>query len=139
MKSDQTETVTQQYSGQGATKSCPLIKLSRVRAPPSAPRPDGGPKSLRSPCCGLAIHKIPNPTLIKLRKYSGTPSRFRGAWSILFAPDKVLGSVGGTVDSESALRSAGTPLSRVRAPSPAPWPDGGRPESLRSPYCGLAI
>ncbi|GFN95579.1 hypothetical protein PoB_002208500 [Plakobranchus ocellatus] len=35
--------------------------LSRVRAPPSALRPDGGPKSLRSPCCGLAIYK--NPTL----------------------------------------------------------------------------
>ncbi|GFO38939.1 hypothetical protein PoB_006544400 [Plakobranchus ocellatus] len=39
---------------------------------------------------------------------------------------------------ESALRSAGTLLSRVRAPLPAPWPDGG-PESLRSPCCGLAI
>ncbi|GFO32817.1 hypothetical protein PoB_005932200 [Plakobranchus ocellatus] len=39
------------------------------------------------------------------------------------------GSVGGTVARESALRSAGTPLSRVRTPSPAPWPDGG-PESL---------
>ncbi|GFN78836.1 hypothetical protein PoB_000534200 [Plakobranchus ocellatus] len=45
--------------------------------------------------------------------------------------------VGGTVDSESALRSAGTLLSRVRAMPPAPWPDGG-PESLRSPCCGLA-
>ncbi|GFN95789.1 cnpolydom [Plakobranchus ocellatus] len=44
----------------------------------------------------------------------------------------------GTVASESALRSAGTYLSRVRAPSPAPWPDGG-PESLRASYCGLAI
>ncbi|GFO49839.1 hypothetical protein PoB_007634400 [Plakobranchus ocellatus] len=48
------------------------------------------------------------------------------------------GGVGGTVASESALRSAGTILSRVRAPPPAPWPDGG-PESLRSPCCGLAI
>ncbi|GFO10960.1 hypothetical protein PoB_003746500 [Plakobranchus ocellatus] len=46
--------------------------------------------------------------------------------------------VGGTVASESALRSAGTLLSRVRAPPPASWPDGG-PESLRSPCCGLAI
>ncbi|GFN95883.1 hypothetical protein PoB_002238900 [Plakobranchus ocellatus] len=36
--------------------------LSRVRAPPSAPRPDGGLKSLRSPCCGLALYKNPNPT-----------------------------------------------------------------------------
>ncbi|GFO25633.1 hypothetical protein PoB_005213800 [Plakobranchus ocellatus] len=46
--------------------------------------------------------------------------------------------VGGTVASKSALRSAGTLLSRVRAPPLAPWPDGG-PEGLRSPCCGLAI
>ncbi|GFN90778.1 hypothetical protein PoB_001728400 [Plakobranchus ocellatus] len=46
--------------------------------------------------------------------------------------------VGGTVASESALRSAGILLSRVRAPPTAPWPVGG-PESLRSPCCGLAI
>ncbi|GFN95786.1 thioredoxin-like protein 1 [Plakobranchus ocellatus] len=51
---------------------------------------------------------------------------------------KVSGGVGSTVACESALRSAGTFLSRVRAPLPAPWPDGG-PESLRSPCCGLAI
>ncbi|GFO02646.1 hypothetical protein PoB_002915100 [Plakobranchus ocellatus] len=49
-----------------------------------------------------------------------------------------VGGVGATVVSESALISAGIPLSRVRAPPPAPWPDGW-PESLRSPYCGLAI
>ncbi|GFN88360.1 hypothetical protein PoB_001486600 [Plakobranchus ocellatus] len=35
--------------------------------------------------------------------------------------------------SESVLRAAGTPLSRVRAPSPMP-----RPESLRSPCHNLA-
>ncbi|GFN85795.1 hypothetical protein PoB_001230100 [Plakobranchus ocellatus] len=51
---------------------------------------------------------------------------------------KNLRGVGGTVANESTLRSAGTLLSRVRAPPPAPWPDGG-PESLRSPCCGLAI
>ncbi|GFO44913.1 hypothetical protein PoB_007141800 [Plakobranchus ocellatus] len=39
---------------------------------------------------------------------------------------------GGTVSKESALRFAGTFLSRVLASSLAPWPDGG-PESLRSP------
>ncbi|GFN99380.1 hypothetical protein PoB_002588600 [Plakobranchus ocellatus] len=33
--------------------------LSQVRAPPSAPRPDGGPYSLRSPCCGLPIYNSP--------------------------------------------------------------------------------
>ncbi|GFN96650.1 hypothetical protein PoB_002315600 [Plakobranchus ocellatus] len=33
-----------------------------------------------------------------------------------------------------SLKSAGSLLSRVRAPPPAPWPDG-RPESLRSPCC----
>ncbi|GFO18666.1 hypothetical protein PoB_004517100 [Plakobranchus ocellatus] len=49
-----------------------------------------------------------------------------------------LGGVGSTVACESVLRSAGTLLSRVRAPLPAPLPDGG-PESLRSPCCGLAI
>ncbi|GFN91701.1 eukaryotic translation initiation factor 3 subunit f [Plakobranchus ocellatus] len=48
------------------------------------------------------------------------------------------GNVGGTVASESALRSAENLLLRVRAPPPAPWPDG-RPESLRSRCCGLAI
>ncbi|GFN88810.1 hypothetical protein PoB_001531600 [Plakobranchus ocellatus] len=31
--------------------------LSRVRALPPAPWPGGGPESLKSPCCGLAIHK----------------------------------------------------------------------------------
>ncbi|GFN95647.1 hypothetical protein PoB_002215300 [Plakobranchus ocellatus] len=51
---------------------------------------------------------------------------------------KSVWGVGSTVACESALRSAGTLLSRVRAPLPAPWPDGG-PESLRSPCCGLAI
>ncbi|GFO21342.1 hypothetical protein PoB_004784700 [Plakobranchus ocellatus] len=40
--------------------------------------------------------------------------------------------VDGTVASESALIYARILLSQVRAPSPAPWSDGG-PESLRSP------
>ncbi|GFN92156.1 hypothetical protein PoB_001866200 [Plakobranchus ocellatus] len=44
----------------------------------------------------------------------------------------------GTVASESAQRSAGTLLSQLRAPPPAPWPNEG-PESLRSPCCALAI
>ncbi|GFO09171.1 hypothetical protein PoB_003567600 [Plakobranchus ocellatus] len=44
------------------------------------------------------------------------------------------GGVGDIVASESALRSAGTLLSRVPASPLAPWP-----ESLRSPCCGLAV
>ncbi|GFO45822.1 hypothetical protein PoB_007232700 [Plakobranchus ocellatus] len=36
------------------------------------------------------------------------------------------------------MRSAWTLLSRVQAPPPVPWPDGGS-ESLRSPCYGLAI
>ncbi|GFO04303.1 Ccr4-not transcription complex subunit 6-like protein [Plakobranchus ocellatus] len=51
---------------------------------------------------------------------------------------KKSGGVGRTVASESALKSAGTLLSRVRAPPPVPWPDRG-PKSLRSSYCGLAV
>ncbi|GFO16207.1 hypothetical protein PoB_004271200 [Plakobranchus ocellatus] len=51
---------------------------------------------------------------------------------------KLTRGVGGSVASESALRSAGTRLSRVRTPPPASWPDGG-PESLRSLCCELAI
>ncbi|GFO06100.1 hypothetical protein PoB_003260500 [Plakobranchus ocellatus] len=50
----------------------------------------------------------------------------------------LLGGIGGIVDSEYAPRSAEILLSRVRAPPPALWPDGG-PESLRSPCYGLAI
>ncbi|GFN99310.1 hypothetical protein PoB_002581600 [Plakobranchus ocellatus] len=46
--------------------------------------------------------------------------------------------VGGTVASESALKSAWILQSRVRAPPPALWPDGGH-ESLRSPCYGQAI
>ncbi|GFO48098.1 hypothetical protein PoB_007460300 [Plakobranchus ocellatus] len=52
--------------------------------------------------------------------------------------NKKLQNAGASVASESALRSAGILLSRVRAPPPTPLPDGG-PESLRSPYCGLAV
>ncbi|GFN87721.1 hypothetical protein PoB_001422700 [Plakobranchus ocellatus] len=51
---------------------------------------------------------------------------------------KLHGDVAGSVASDSALRSAGSLLSRVRAPPPAPWPGGGS-ESLRSSCCGVAI
>ncbi|GFO20752.1 hypothetical protein PoB_004725700 [Plakobranchus ocellatus] len=42
------------------------------------------------------------------------------------------------MDREFALRSAEIPLSRVRATSLAPWPDGG-PKNLRSPCCRLDL
>ncbi|GFO10895.1 hypothetical protein PoB_003740000 [Plakobranchus ocellatus] len=48
------------------------------------------------------------------------------------------GSVGGTVTSESVLKSEGTILSWVRTLPPSLHPAGG-PDSLGSPYCGLAI
>ncbi|GFO44990.1 hypothetical protein PoB_007149500 [Plakobranchus ocellatus] len=41
------------------------LRMSRVRAPPPAPWPDGGPESLRSPCCGLAIYKKPTKPTVK--------------------------------------------------------------------------
>ncbi|GFO08925.1 hypothetical protein PoB_003543000 [Plakobranchus ocellatus] len=37
----------------------------------------------------------------------------------------LFGSVGGKMDNESALRSAGTLLSQVRVPPPTHWSDGG--------------
>ncbi|GFO31542.1 hypothetical protein PoB_005804700 [Plakobranchus ocellatus] len=48
------------------------------------------------------------------------------------------GGFDGKVACESALRSAGTLMSRVRAPTSAPRPGGG-PQGLRSTCCGLAI
>ncbi|GFO02968.1 pre-mRNA-processing factor 6 [Plakobranchus ocellatus] len=51
---------------------------------------------------------------------------------------KSVGIVCGTVDGNSALRSAGTLLLQVLTLPLAPWLDGG-PENLRSPCCGLAV
>ncbi|GFO32757.1 hypothetical protein PoB_005926200 [Plakobranchus ocellatus] len=42
-----------------------------VRAPPPAPWADGGPESLRSLCCGLAITKAKQPTHISVLVSSG--------------------------------------------------------------------
>ncbi|GFO48996.1 hypothetical protein PoB_007550100 [Plakobranchus ocellatus] len=44
-----------EITGHPARRSAGILP-SWVRAPPPAPWTDGGPKSLRSPCCGLAIH-----------------------------------------------------------------------------------
>ncbi|GFO10625.1 hypothetical protein PoB_003713000 [Plakobranchus ocellatus] len=44
-----------------------------------------------------------------------------------------LGGCSGAVDRESALRSAGNPLSQE------PWPDGGPKAALRSFCCGLVV
>ncbi|GFO02153.1 hypothetical protein PoB_002865800 [Plakobranchus ocellatus] len=46
--------------------------------------------------------------------------------------------VGGTVDSEPALKPAGTLSSQIRALIPPHWPDGG-PESLGPLCCGQII
>ncbi|GFN76957.1 hypothetical protein PoB_000346300 [Plakobranchus ocellatus] len=45
---------------------------------------------------------------------------------------------GGTMASESALRSAWALLSRIRTPPGATWPEEGL-KSLRSPCYGLAL
>ncbi|GFN82985.1 hypothetical protein PoB_000949100 [Plakobranchus ocellatus] len=42
--------------GESALRSAETL-LSRVQAQPLAFWPDGGPESLRSPCCKLDIHK----------------------------------------------------------------------------------
>ncbi|GFN99222.1 hypothetical protein PoB_002572800 [Plakobranchus ocellatus] len=64
----------------GAVSSDPALRsagtlLLRVRAPPPASWPDGGPESLRSPCCGLAIYKT-QPPIKTLRK--GGKARYLG-------------------------------------------------------------
>ncbi|GFO42330.1 DBH-like monooxygenase protein 1 homolog [Plakobranchus ocellatus] len=55
-----------------------------------------------------------------------------------WAEDALVKSTGGTVKRESAVRSAKTLLSWVRAPPLVPWPDR-KPERLRSSCCALAI
>ncbi|GFN95800.1 hypothetical protein PoB_002230600 [Plakobranchus ocellatus] len=96
------------------------IMLSRVRAPPPAPRPCGGPESLKSPCHGLARHTCTKKN-ISIKKQPSQTSSFTPVWG-----------VGGTVERKPALRSLGTVLSRVRVPPIAPWCNG-EPESLISP------
>ncbi|GFN89705.1 hypothetical protein PoB_001621100 [Plakobranchus ocellatus] len=60
-----------------------------------------------------------------------------GAYFLIRLPPSSLplrvGSLGGRMDSEQVLKSAGTLLLQVQAPPPAPWPDEG-PESLRSSW-----
>ncbi|GFO16059.1 hypothetical protein PoB_004256400 [Plakobranchus ocellatus] len=41
--------------------------LSRVRVPPPAPWPDGGPESLRSTHRRLALYEIPPPNCRRVR------------------------------------------------------------------------
>ncbi|GFO23755.1 hemocyte protein-glutamine gamma-glutamyltransferase-like [Plakobranchus ocellatus] len=72
------------------------------------------------------------------RNITSRPWNFGQVKNLPSPPPPPPGGVGRTVASESALRSAGTLLSRVRAPLPALWPDGG-PKRLRSPCCGLAL
>ncbi|GFO17874.1 hypothetical protein PoB_004437900 [Plakobranchus ocellatus] len=50
------------------------IFVSGVRAPPSATWPDGGPQSLRSSCCELAMHKnVPTHTHNALHQEQSRP------------------------------------------------------------------
>ncbi|GFN89540.1 hypothetical protein PoB_001604600 [Plakobranchus ocellatus] len=92
-------------------------------------------KPLRSP---FEISK----SLLNASSYQVKREWYRGVrpWRTMnnYTSYNLFGGVGGTVASESALRSAETLLSRVRVPPPAPWPNGA-PESLRSPCYGLAI
>ncbi|GFO32478.1 transglutaminase [Plakobranchus ocellatus] len=129
-------------ASESALRSAGTVQ-SRVRAPTPAPRPDGGPQSLRSPFCGVAVHKKPNQTLITIKKtktaMASSISRKKNKLSLSakhisvkqapssYVPDQTIGSefcflcvmrgFGDTVASESALGSAGTLLSRVRAPA----------------------
>ncbi|GFN77045.1 rho-associated protein kinase [Plakobranchus ocellatus] len=48
-----------------------------------------------------------------------------------------IGNLGWLMFSKPTLRSTGTPLTWIRAPPPAPWPEEG-PQSLRSP-CGWGV
>ncbi|GFN94755.1 hypothetical protein PoB_002126100 [Plakobranchus ocellatus] len=68
-----------------------------------------------------AIHNKIKRYIVNAAKSSTHPNSF---WLGL------TGGIGGTVDSGSALRSAGITLLRDRAPPPTPWPNGG-PESPR--------
>ncbi|GFO40346.1 angiopoietin-related protein 6 [Plakobranchus ocellatus] len=72
-------------------------------------------------------------TELRLQPIRGKkPKRFTGCSETGQSVICLSEGVGGTVASESALRFAGTLLSRALASSLAPLPDGG-PESLRSP------
>ncbi|GFO31566.1 hypothetical protein PoB_005807100 [Plakobranchus ocellatus] len=69
-------------------------------------------------------------------KYSIQEDIGRDEWP--YESPNILGGVGGTVDSESTLRSAGTLLLGARTQPLVSWPDE-RPESLRSPCCGQTM
>ncbi|GFO12857.1 hypothetical protein PoB_003936200 [Plakobranchus ocellatus] len=75
-------------------------------------------------------------TQVRIESLACEPTS-RSEWTLLLRV-RATGGVGGTVAGESALRSAGTLLSWFRAPPMAPWPDE-KPESLRSPFCGLVV
>ncbi|GFN98091.1 hypothetical protein PoB_002459700 [Plakobranchus ocellatus] len=98
--------------------------LSRVRASPPAPRPDGGLSQLLIALKHLSPKFGWNSNLCTPNNHGDYAQATEG--------------VGGAVDNESALRSARALLLRVRVPPLAPRPEGG-PESLRSPCCGEAM
>ncbi|GFO02175.1 hypothetical protein PoB_002868000 [Plakobranchus ocellatus] len=53
-------------------------------------------------------------------------------WATYIRNVVLIGNLGGPTDNKPVLRSLGTLLSRVPAPSSTPWSDA-KPESLRSP------
>ncbi|GFN91732.1 hypothetical protein PoB_001823800 [Plakobranchus ocellatus] len=57
-----------------------LTLLSRVRTPPPAPWPDGGPESLRSPCCGLAIRQ----STLRMTKKKKQPTELQKCYSLIY-------------------------------------------------------
>ncbi|GFN98360.1 hypothetical protein PoB_002486600 [Plakobranchus ocellatus] len=54
MFSQRSENIGRTVANESTLRSAGSL-MSRVRALPPALWPDGGPESLRSPCCGLAI------------------------------------------------------------------------------------
>ncbi|GFN99660.1 spherulin-1b [Plakobranchus ocellatus] len=73
----------------------------------------------------LLTLRPPSPFAQRLRSRQVTYFDHRGVLNCSERANHLYGGVGGTVDSESALRSAGNLLSRVRAPPLVPWLDGG--------------
>ncbi|GFO32698.1 hypothetical protein PoB_005920300 [Plakobranchus ocellatus] len=67
-----------------------------------------------------ALRKSPVPFFLRSSHSPIILKTKMGSKWIPFFPR--MSGIGGSVANQSAMRSAGTLLSRVRAPPPAPWP-----------------